>query len=145
MRMARLFVASAMAWLIAITFSTAPMAQAKMTEEDYDKLMKSVGQTAGSLRKNAESQNADAVSADAKKMAGLFKDANTFWTQQGNTEAAEWAKSAMDHATEIDKAAATKNMAGVGEHAKLMMGTCQTCHAKYRDRAADGTYSIKKQ
>ena len=145
MRMARLFVASAMAWLIATTFSLAPMAQTTMTEEDYDKVMKAVGQTAGSLRKNAEAQNADAVSADAKKMTGLFKDANTFWTQQGNKEAADWSKGAMDHATEIDKAAAAKNMAGVAEHTKMMMGACQTCHAKYRDRAADGTYMIKKQ
>jgi cytochrome c556 len=137
--------ASAMAWLVATAFSVAPMAQAKMTEEDYDKLMKTVGQTAGSLRKNAEAQNAEGVSTDAKKMAGLFKDANTFWTQQNNKEAADWAKGAMDHAVEIDKAAAAKNMAGVAEHTKLMMGACQTCHAKYRDRAADGTYSIKKQ
>ena len=145
MRIARLFMASAMAWLVATAFSVTPMAQAKMTDEDYDQLMKTVGQTAGSLRKNAEAQNADGVSADAKKMAGLFKDVGTFWTQQNNKEAADWAKSAMDHATEIDKAAAAKNIAGVGEHTKLMMGTCQTCHAKYRDRAADGTYSIKKQ
>lgn len=145
MRIARLFMASAMAWLIATATSVTPAAQGKMSEDDYDKLMKAVGQTAGSLRKNAEAQNADAVSADAKKIAGLFKDANTFWTEQNNKEAADWSKSAMDHATEIDKAAAAKNMAGVGEHTKLMMGTCQTCHAKYRDRAADGTYSIKKQ
>jgi cytochrome c556 len=145
MRMARLFVASAMAWLIATTFSMAPLAQTKLTEEDYDKLMKSIGQTVGSLRKNAEAQNADAVSADARKIAGLFKETTTFWTQQDNKEAADWSKGAMDHATEIDKAAAAKNMAGVGEHTKMMMGVCQTCHAKYRDRAPDGTYMIKKQ
>ena len=145
MRISRLFMGSAMAWLTAAAFSAAPMAQAGMTEEDYDKLMKAVGQTAGSLRKNAEAQNAEGVSADARKMAGLFKDANAFWTQQSNKEAADWAKGAMDHALEIDKAAAAKNMAGVGEHAKMMMGACQTCHSKYRDRAADGTYSIKKQ
>jgi hypothetical protein len=143
--MARLFMASAMAWLVATAFSVTPMAQAKMTEEDYDKVMKAVGQTVGSLRKNAEAQNADGVSADARKMAGLFKDAGTFWTQQNNKEAADWAKSAMDHAAEIDKAAAANNLAGVGEHTKMMMGVCQTCHAKHRDRAADGTYSIKKQ
>lgn len=144
MRIARWLVALAMAWLIATAVSVTPAAQSKMTEEDYDKVMKSVGQTVGLLRKNAEAQNADGVSADAKKIAGLFKDVNTFWTQHNNKEAAGWATSAMDLATEIDKATAAKNMAGVGEHTKLMMGTCQTCHAKYRDRAADGTYSIKK-
>jgi cytochrome c556 len=145
MRIARLLVVTVMAWLVATAFSVASLAQAKMTEDDYDRIMKAVGQTASSLRKNAEAQNADGVSADAKKMAGLFKEANAFWSQQNNNEAADWAKSAMDHATEIDKAAAAKNMAGVGEHTKLMMGMCQTCHSKYRDRAADGTYSIKKQ
>ena len=144
MRIARVFMASAMAWLIATAFSMAPMAQGKMTDEDYDKLMKTVGQTAGLLRKNAEGQNTDGVSADAKKMVGLFKDATTFWTERGNKEAADWSKGAMDQAAEIDKAAAAKNMAGVGEHTKVMMGTCQTCHAKYRERAADGTYMLKK-
>jgi cytochrome c556 len=143
--MGRVLMAAAMAWLVVTAFAAAPMAQGKMTEEDYTKLMKAIGTTTGSLRKNTEAQDAAAVSADAKKLAGLFKDTGTFWTQQNNKEAADWSKGAMDHAVEIDKAATAKNMAGVADHTKQMMGSCQTCHAKYRDRAADGTYSIKKQ
>jgi cytochrome c556 len=46
---------------------------------------------------------------------------------------------------EIEKAATANNMASAAEHMKLMMGTCGQCHTKYRDKAADGTYIIKKQ
>lgn len=145
MRIVGLLVASGMAWLVATALSVAPMAQAKMTDEDYDKVMKAMGQTMGSLRKNTEGQNTDGVIADARKMAGLFMDTATFWTERNNKEAADWAKSAMDHATEIDKAAVAKNMLSIAEHTKMLMGSCQTCHTKYRDRAADGTYMIKKQ
>jgi cytochrome c556 len=144
MRIARLFAAASMVWLLAVTFAAAPTAQGNMTDEDYDKLMKSVGQTVGSLRKNVEAQAADAIVADAKKMTELMKSNQTFWTQRKNTEAADWAKGAGEHAAAIEKAATAKDMAAVGEHTKQIMGSCQTCHMKYRDKAADGTYMIKK-
>jgi cytochrome c556 len=50
----------------------------------------------------------------------------------------------MDHATSIATAATAKDAAAVGAATKQLMGTCATCHGKYRDKAADGTYMIKK-
>ena len=44
----------------------------------------------------------------------------------------------------VEKAGAAKDMAGTPDHTKQLMGTCQTCHMKYRDKAADGTYMLKK-
>ena len=145
MRVARMLTAVAVAWVVAMALTVAPKAQGQMmTDEDYDKLMKSVGQTAGSLRKNLEGSMADGIAADAKKMADLMKSNQTFWTQRKNQEAADWAKGAMDHAMAIEKAVAAKDMAGAADHQKQLGATCQTCHMKYRDKAADGTYMIKK-
>ena len=144
MRAARVLSVVTAAWLIAFGWSVVPSAQAPKTDEEYDKLMKSVGATVGSMRKNMEGQLADAVLADAKKMATLQKDNAAFWTSRKVIEAAEWATAAANHAGEVEKAVAAKNMAGAGEHMKLLMGTCAQCHTKYRDKAADGTYIIKK-
>jgi len=144
MRFARLLTTASMVWVLAIMFSAVPTAQGNMTDEDYDKLMKSVGATIGSLRKNVEAQASDGIVADAKKMTELMKGNQAFWTQRKNTEAADWAKGAADHAAAIEKGAAAKDMAAVGDHTKQLMATCQTCHMKNRDKAADGTYIIKK-
>ena len=144
MRAARFASLVALTWLIALGSVVVPSAQAK-TDEDYDKLMKAVGATVGSMRKNMEGQMADGVAADAKKMAALQKDSAAFWTARKVQEAADWSTDAANHAAEVEKAVAAKNMASAGEHMKLLMGTCAQCHAKYRDKAADGTYIIKKQ
>ena len=130
MRAARFATLIALAWLIAIGSAVVPSAQAK-TDEDYDKLMKTVGATVGSMRKNMEGQMADALAADAAKMAGLQKDSAAFWTSRQVKEAADWSTAAAGHATEVEKAVAAKNMASAGEHMKLLMGTCAQCHAKY--------------
>jgi cytochrome c556 len=132
-------------WFIAIGLSVVPSAQAPKTDEDYDKLMKAVGATVGAMRKNMDGQMSDAVIADAKKMAALQKDSAAFWTARNVKEAAEWSNAAAGHASNVEKAVAAKNMASAGEHMKLLMGTCAQCHTKYRDKAADGTYIIKKQ
>lgn len=144
MRVARMLTAVAVAWVVAMGLAIAPKAQGQMTDEDYSKLMKSVGQTSGSLRKNVEGQIADGIAADAKKMTDLMKGSQTFWMQRKNQEAADWAKGAVDHSMAVEKAVATKDMAGAADHMKQLMGTCQPCHMKYRDKAADGTYMIKK-
>lgn len=144
MRAARFASIATLAWLLAISLTVVPAAQAPANEEEFDKLMKSVGATVGSLRKNMEGQMASAVSADAKKIAELQKNNAAFWTARQATDAVEWATAAMNHAAEIDKAAAANNMAGAAEQMKMMMGSCQQCHAKYREKGADG-FVMKKQ
>ena len=139
MHVSRFLVASGLALLVAITLSVSPSAQAK-TDEDYDKLMKGVGAANGAMRKATEG---DAVAAEAKKLVALFKDVNAFWTARKNTEAAEWATAAMNHAAEIEKAATAKDLPGAQGHMKELGGVCQTCHAKYREKTETG-FAIKK-
>jgi cytochrome c556 len=139
MRVSRFLMAAGMALAVAITMSVSPMAQAN-TDEDYDKLMKAVGAANGAMRGAAKEQNAAGISAEAAKMVGLFKDTQAFWTARNNAEAAEWAGAAMKHADAVAKAA---DMGAAMGAMKELGGTCQTCHAKYRDKDASG-FIIKK-
>jgi cytochrome c556 len=145
MRVARFVSVAALAWLMAFGLAVTPQAQAPSTEEEFDKLMKSVGATVGSLVKNLKGDMADAAAADAKKMVELQKQNAAFWTARKNTEAAGWATEAMNHAIEIDKALMAKNMASALEHQKQLGGVCQTCHAKNREKTADGGWMMRKQ
>jgi cytochrome c556 len=112
------------------------------TDEEYDKLMKQVGPANGALRKSLEASPADAA-AQAQKLAALFKDVEAFWTGRKVTDAAGWAKTAMTHAQNIEKAIGAKDMAKATEELKGLGGMCQTCHTAYRDKGADGGFRIK--
>jgi hypothetical protein len=144
MRVARIAFVAALAWLVAIGLAVVPSAQAPMSEEDYDKAMKAVGATVGSMRKNLEAKAADALAADARKMIDLQKGNLAFWTARKAQDATEWATAAVNHATAVEKAAAAKNLEAAAEGVKMLMGTCAQCHGKYREKAADGTYILKK-
>lgn len=139
MRIIRFLTAAGLALAFAITMSVSSLAQAK-TDEDYDKLMKAVGAANGAMRGAAKEANTAGVSAEAAKMVALFKDVEAFWKSRNNTEAAEWAGAAMQHADAVAKAA---DMTAAMGHMKELGGACQTCHAKYRDKDANG-FIIKK-
>ncbi len=139
MRVSRFLTAAGLALLVAITMSVTPSAQSK-TDEDYDKLMKAVGAANAAMRGAAKEQNASGVAAEAQKMVALFKDAQAFWTARSNAEAAEWAGAAMTHAATLAKA--TDLTVAMGTM-KELGGTCQTCHAKYREKTETG-FAIKK-
>lgn len=139
MRVSRFLTAAGLALALAVTMSVASFAQAK-TDEDYDKLMKAVGAANGAMRGAAKEQNMAAISAEATKMVALFKDAQAFWTARNNAEAAEWSGTAMKHAEAISK---VTDAAGVMGAMKELGGTCQACHAKYRE-GTPGSFMIKK-
>jgi cytochrome c556 len=139
MRVSRAMRIMGLAAIVAVGASSALWAQAK-TDEDYDKLMKGVGAANGAMRKAAD---ADAVAAESKKLEALFKEAAAFWTSRSNKEAADWATTAMNQAAAISKAAGAKNVEEIAAAQKQLGGTCQTCHAKYREKTETG-YAIKK-
>ncbi|MEO8680313.1 MAG: hypothetical protein ABI665_14780, partial [Vicinamibacterales bacterium] len=138
MRVSR-FLLMAGAALVAVGMTAGLSAQSK-TDEDYDKLMKGVGAANGAMRKATEP---DAIGAEAKKLQALFKDANQFWMGRSNKEAADWATTAMNQAAAIEKAAVAKNTEGIAASLKELGGSCQACHAKYREKTETG-FAIKK-
>ena len=142
MRVVRVLMASGLVWVIAVGFMVSPQAR-QVTDEDYDKLMKSVGAANGAMRKAMTTDQA-AASAEAKKLVEAFKGVQAFWKQRNVADATDWAAAAMNHAAEVDKALVAKNAESAAAHAKELGGTCVTCHNKYREKTETG-FAIKKQ
>ena len=139
MRANQLFRAASLALLVGLASAVIVTAQAK-TDEDYDKLMKGVGAANGVMRKATEP---DAQAAEATKLVALFKDAQQFWSGRNNKEAADWAGTAMKHASSAEAAFKAKDAEAAATALKELGSTCQTCHTKYRERTDTG-YQIKK-
>ena len=139
MRVSRAVMMMGLAAVVALGVSVALSAQAK-TDEDYDKLMKGVFAANSAMRKAADP---DAVAVESKKLEAFFKDVAAFWTARNNKEAADWATAAMGQAAAITKAAGAKNAEEIAAAQKQLGGSCQTCHAKYREKTETG-YAIKK-
>jgi cytochrome c556 len=139
MRVSRYLLAAGLAVLVGVSSMSILSAQSK-TDEDFDKLMKGVGSANGAMRKAAY---AAATEAEATKLVALFKDAQQFWTARSNKEAADWSAAAMDHASAIVAAAKAGKTEDVAAHQKELGGTCQSCHAKYREKTETG-FAIKK-
>lgn len=139
MRVSRFLMAAGLAVMVGAGSLAVLSAQSK-TDEDFDKLMKGVGSANGALRKATDGAG---QAAEAAKLVALFKDAQQFWTARNNKEAADWSAAAAMHADEIAKAGKANNAEGVAAHMKELGGTCQTCHAKYREKTETG-FVIKK-
>jgi cytochrome c556 len=139
MRVSRFLLAAGLAVMVAASSVSMLSAQSK-TDEDFDKLMKAVGQSNGAMRKATD---ATATATEAAKLVTLFKDAQQFWTARNNKEAADWSGMAATHAAEIVRAAKANKMEDVAAHQKELGGTCQTCHTKYREKTETG-FVIKK-
>ncbi len=115
-------------------------AQSK-TDEDYDKLMKSVGAANGAMRKAADPK---AASEEAAKLVALFKDAQQFWTARNNKEAADWAgvgDDARRRSAESRRGRQRRRRRGARQGARRHL---QACHAKYREKTETG-FAIKKR
>ena len=113
------------------------------TDDDLDKLMKEIGATVGVMRKAIDGQNAELVKTNADKMEDLFAQVDDFWNARNVKDAADLADDAAEHADHVEDAADAKDFTKALEHAKLLQGTCASCHTKYRDKGPDGTYRIK--
>jgi hypothetical protein len=115
------------------------------TDDDLDKIMKQVGPTAENLRKLIDAKEAAAAEAHADTLEYYFDEVEDFFDARKITEAEELAEQASEHANHIEDAVEDNDFANANEHMKLLMATCDTCHAKFREQLPDGSYRLKKQ
>lgn len=114
------------------------------TDDDLEKFMKQIGPGAANLRTLIDAQAAPAAEAQADTLEHLFDDVEEIFDARKYDDAEQWAQDASDHANHIEDAVEAKDFAKASEHLKLLLGVCQNCHTKYRERLADGTYQLKK-
>ena len=111
-------------------------------EMDFQKLMKTVGATSGSLRKNLEAKNGDAASADAKKLQEVFGQVHDFWQKKNTDDAMKFAMNARDGYREIAEEASAGKFDEASATLKKTSANCGGCHAAHREKGADG-FKIK--
>lgn len=105
-----------------------------------DKVMKAVGPAFGAARKAAEAGSMADLKTSGEALAKAFVETEAFFKSHGKADAVEIAKAAKKAADTLASATtADAGKAAAGELGK----TCAGCHATYRDKAADGTYTYK--
>lgn len=118
-------------------------AQARMTEQDYDGIMKKVGPTNGAMRKMLMGNMLPDAAKNAQQLATLFGDVERFWTQQNKMDAMKWAAEARKFATETAGAAAAGDQMKAQQAADNLLGDCKQCHGTYRMGSQETGFSIK--
>jgi cytochrome c556 len=117
--------------------------QAKMTEADYDALMKKVGPTNGGMRKAIMSNQLADAGKNAQTLATLFGDVERFWTQYKVMDAAKIAAEARQNATAIAGAAAAGDQMKTQQAADNLLAQCKQCHGMYRAGSQEAGFMIK--
>lgn len=139
--MRRMFLAvSGLALGVALVTGVGVRAEQAQDAAVIDKAMKALGPAFGAARKALDGGNLAEAKTSAQAISKAMAETEAFMKSHGKADAVEMAQAGKKAADAIAAAAdvdAAKTAAGeVGK-------TCMGCHTKYRDKAADGSYTFK--
>ena len=109
----------------------------------YDLVMKDVGSTFDSLRKDLDGGNVAAAAADATKLERLFRETEEFWTPFKTRDAIDAAKGAREASGAVAAAAKSKDLPKAKTAVSGLGRFCGTCHNSHREQMPDKSYRIK--
>ena len=112
-------------------------------DADYQKWMKTVGATSGSLRKNLDAKNGEAASADAKTLQNVFEQVHGYWQKKNVNDAMTFAMGASDGFRQVAEQASAGKFDDATAALKKASANCGGCHSAHREKAADGSWKIK--
>src|SRR5262245_34349994 len=104
----------------------------------YNQLMKEIAPTFASLKKNLDSNSADAAAQDAAKLEELFKETEAFWAQFNTKDAVDHAKNAQKAFAEISAKAKDKDMKAAQNAFGTIGSICADCHFSHREDTGKG-------
>lgn len=104
----------------------------------YTQLMKDIGPTFASLKKNLDSNSAAAAAEDAQKLEGLFKETEAFWAQFNTKDAVDHAKNAQKAFAEISAKAKENDMKAAQKTYGSIGSICGDCHFSHREDTGKG-------
>ncbi len=112
-------------------------------DADYPTWMKTVATTAKSLRGNLESKNSDGAATDAKKLQEVFGQVKAYWQKKDVADATKFASDAADGFGDLATQSAASKFDDASATLKKTSANCAGCHAAHREKAADGSFTIK--
>ena len=104
----------------------------------YTQLMKEIGPTFASLKKNLDSNAAEAAAQDAVKLEGLFKETEEFWAQFNTKDGVDYAKNAQKAFSEINAKAKSNDIQGAQKTYGTIGSICGDCHFSHREDTGKG-------
>jgi len=104
----------------------------------YDQIMKDVGATFASLKKNLDANSAAAAIEDAAKLQGLFKETEAFWAPLKTKDAVDFAKRARDAAAAVGTAAKGNDTKAAQASYTAIQKSCANCHFSHREETGKG-------
>ena len=111
--------------------------------QDLSPVMKDVGATTGSLRKNLDAKSAADAQKDAEKLQTLFTQAQGFFKAMKAQDAVDTVKANAGLAADIAKAAKANDIDAAGKTAGALQKTCKSCHDVHREQLPDKTFKFK--
>ncbi len=104
--------------------------------------MKQIGPTNGGLGKKLAAK--DPTSADdAGKLQTLFESVQKFWEERKAEDAVEFAKAAATQFGTVGQLAKDGKWDDAVAAQKKVGANCMGCHTAHREKAADGSWTIK--
>src|SRR3989442_13103507 len=99
----------------------------------YNLIMKDVGATFASLKKNLDANSAASAAEDAAKLEGLFTETEAFWAPFDTKDAVNFAKRAREAAGAVGAAAKGSDIKAAQASYSVMQKSCGNCHFSHRE------------
>ena len=110
--------------------------------QDYQAWMKTVGGTAGKLRKELDAKSYADAAKDAAALQDVFKKVEGYWAKSNTADAMKAAQDAQAGAKSLVAAAGSENAEQSAAGLKMLMSTCGGCHNAHREKV-EGGFKIK--
>ena len=124
--------------IIVITGVFAATVLARQQRKPYDQIMKDVGTTFASLKKNLDANSAATAAEDAAKLERLFTETEAFWAPLDTQDAVNFAKRARDAAAAVGAAAKGNDMKAAQASYAAIQKNCANCHFAHREETGKG-------
>jgi len=108
-------------------------AGATPTVDQFPALMKTISSTQTSLRGKMKENNLADAAKDAQIIATTFGDVEKFFASKSKADGVKWAQDGRNGATAVAAALAAGDAMKAQGDLKTMAGSCQGCHAAYRE------------
>ena len=109
-----------------------------LAQKPYNQLMKEIAPTFAALKKDLDSNSADAAVEDAGKLEKLFKQTEEFWAQYNTKDAVDHAKSAQKAFADIATKAKSNDINGAQKAYGTIGSICGDCHFSHREDTGKG-------
>jgi mono/diheme cytochrome c family protein len=123
-----------------LSFGVAVWAQ---SDADYQSWMKSNGAAVASLNKNLTAKAGAAAAMDAKALADNFTKVAAYWQSKNVNDAVKFAQDAKTGFAQVADLAAAGKFDEASAAVKTAQTNCAGCHMAHRERAPDGTFTMK--